>query len=70
MRGSTPLDHRATWNEVCEALAFSPLDAYERDPGCGVCCEVAPDLDGNVKVMAEELAWLALAKETLDSNCN
>lgn len=70
MRDATLLDHRATWNEVCEALAFSSLDAYERGPGCEVCCEVAPDLDGGVTVVAEELAWLALAKEALDSNCN
>jgi hypothetical protein len=70
MRDATPLDHRATWNEVCQALAFSSLDAYERGPGWGVCCEVAPDLDGGVTVVAEELAWLALAKEALDSNCN
>jgi len=70
MRNVIPVDHRATWNEVCEALAFSSLDAYERDPRCGVCCEVAPNLDGSVRVMAEELAWLALAKEALDSNCN
>jgi hypothetical protein len=67
---TTQLDHRATWNEVCEALAFSSLDDHERGSGYGVCCEVAPDSDGSVKVMAEELAWLALAKEALDSNCN
>jgi hypothetical protein len=70
MRDATPLDHRATWNEVCEALAFSSLDAYERGPGLGVCCEVAPDLDGSAKVVTEELAWLALVKEALDTNCN
>lgn len=70
MRDATPLDHRATWKEVCEALAFSSLDAYEPGPACGVCCEVAPDLDGGVRVVAEELAWLAIAKEALNSNCN
>jgi hypothetical protein len=70
MRSSTRLDHRATWNEVCEALAFSSLDAYERGPGCEVCCEVAPDPQGGVTFMAEELAWLALAKQALDSSCN
>jgi hypothetical protein len=70
MGNSTALDHRATWNEVCEALAFSSLDVYERGPACGVCCEVAPDQHGGVRVVAEELAWLALAKEALDTNCN
>ncbi len=70
MRNAAPLDHRATWNEVCEALAFSSLEAYEQGPGSRACCEVGPDLDGGVTVVAEELAWLALAKEALDSNCN
>jgi hypothetical protein len=70
MRNAAPLDHRATWNEVCEALAFSSLEAYEQGPGCRVCCEVEPDLDSGVTVVAEELAWLTLAKEALDSNCN
>lgn len=70
MRSSAHLDHRATWNEVCEALAFSSLDANERGPGKEACCEVAPDLRGGVRVVAEELAWMALAKEALDSSCN
>ncbi len=70
MRSAAPLDHRATWNEICEALAFSSLEAYEQGPGSRACCEVGPDLDGGVTVVAEELAWLALAKEALDSNCN
>lgn len=70
MRSSMQLDHRSTWNEVCEALAFSSLDASEGRPGCAVCCEVEPDLRGGVKVVAEELAWLVLAKEALDSSCN
>jgi hypothetical protein len=71
MRSTTQLDHRATWNEVCEALTFSsPEVPWERGPGFGVCCEVAPDLQGGVQVVAEELAWLALAKESLDSSYN
>ena len=55
---------------MCEALAFSSLDANERGPGKEACCEVAPDLRGGVRVVAEELAWMALAKEALDSSCN
>ena len=70
MRSSMQLDHRSTWNEVCEALASSSLDAYERGPGCEICCEVMPVVQGGVKVVGEELAWLALAKEALDSTCN
>jgi hypothetical protein len=70
MRSSTQVDHRTTWDEVCEALAFSSLDSYEQGACCEVCCEVEPDLEGGVRVVAEELAWLALAKEALDSRCN
>ena len=70
MRSSMQLDHRSTWNEVCEALAFSSLDANKRGPGCEVCCEVTPDLQGGMRVVVEELAWLVLAKEALDSSCN
>jgi hypothetical protein len=70
MESSTQLDHRATWNEVCDALAISSLDAYERGPGREVCFEAAPDLRSGLRVIAEELAWLRLAKEALDSTCN
>lgn len=70
MESSTYLDHRATWNEVCEALAFSSLDPYERSPSREVCCELAPDSRGDVRFTSEELAWLALAKEALNSACN
>ncbi|HKN75366.1 MAG TPA: hypothetical protein VJW94_09325 [Candidatus Acidoferrum sp.] len=70
MRGTIPLDHVATWNEVCEALAFSSLDAYGRGPVSDICCEVSPDLQGGVRVAAEELAWMALAKGAMDSSCN
>lgn len=64
------MDHLATWNEVCEALAFSSLDVSERVRACEVCCEVAPDSRGGVKVLAEELAWLALAKEAIEPRSN
>jgi hypothetical protein len=70
MESSTELDHRATWNEVCEALAFSSLDPYEQSPGREVCFELAPDSRGDVRFTSEELAWLALAKEALNSACN
>jgi hypothetical protein len=70
MQSSMQVDHCATWEEVCEALAFSPLDDYEQGSGCGICCELTPDSLGGVRVVAEELAWLALAKEALDLSCN
>ena len=64
------LDHLATWNEVCDALAFSSLDVFERISACEVCCEVAPDSRGGVRVLAEEFAWLALAKEAMETRSN
>jgi hypothetical protein len=70
MRSSMQLDHRATWDEVCEALAFSSQDACEGVAGQEVCCGVAPDSWTDVRFTAKELAWLRLAKEALDSACN
>jgi hypothetical protein len=70
MGSSMQLDHRATWDEVCEALAFSSPDAHERSPGEEVCYDVAPDSWSDVRFTAEELAWLRLAKRALDSACN
>jgi len=70
MESSTQLDHRATWDEVCEALTFSSIDADERGPGKEVCFEVAPGSRGDVGLTVEELAWLALAKEALNSARN
>jgi hypothetical protein len=65
-----PLDHLATWNEVCDAVAFSSPDVFERISACEVCCEVAPDSRGGVRVLAEEFAWLALAKEAMQARSN
>ena len=70
MGSAVLLDHLATLNEVCDALAFSSLDAFERINACEVCCEVAPDSRGGVRVLAEEFAWLALAKEAMETRSN
>jgi hypothetical protein len=70
MESTMQTDHVATWNEVCDALAFSSLDTFERMRGCEVCCEVAPDSRGGVRVLGEESAWLALAKEAMEPRSN
>jgi len=70
MESTMQMDHLATWSEVCDALACSSLDASERVRACEVCCEVAPDSRGGVKVLAEELAWLALAREAMELRSN
>lgn len=70
MESSTYLDHRATWNEVCEALEFSWLDAYECNPVQEACSEVALGCRGDVRFTSEEFVWLALAKEAQNSAWN
>jgi len=70
MESAFRMDHVATWNEVCDALAFSSVDTLGRMRGGEVCCEVAPDSRGGVKVLAEELAWLVLAREAMETRSN
>jgi hypothetical protein len=70
MESAVRMDHLATWNEVCDALAFSSVDIFDRMRGGEVCCEVAPDARGGVKVLVEELAWLALAREAMETKSN
>jgi hypothetical protein len=71
MERAMRMDHLATWNEVCDALAFSSVDTFDRMRGGGeVCCEVAPDSRGGVKILGEELAWLALAREAMETRSN
>jgi hypothetical protein len=70
MESAVRTDHVATWNEVCDALAFSSVDIFDRMRGGEVCCEVTPDARGGVKVLAEELAWLALAREAMETRSN
>ncbi len=70
MQSAMQLDHLATWNEVCDALAFSSGDTLDRMHSGEVCCEVAPDSRGGVKILGEELAWLALAREAMETRSN
>jgi hypothetical protein len=66
MRSVARLDHRATWNEVCEALEFSSLDAIECGRAHGVQSEVVEKSTEGVSLFAEDLAWLALASQVVD----
>ncbi len=70
MENIIQMDHLATWSEVCDALASSSLDVFERMSSCGVCCEVVHDSRGGVRVLGEEVAWLALAKEAMETRSN
>lgn len=67
MESAMRMDHLATWNEVCDALACSSVDMFDRLRGGELCCEVAPDSRGGVKALGEELAWLALAREAMET---
>jgi hypothetical protein len=64
------LDHLATWHEVCEALAASSHSDFgagrARDSDRGA----APDFGAGVELLAEELAWFALAGKVQDDRRN
>ena len=70
MEISIQLDHLATWNEVREALACASRDALElvRPPGADI--ELQIDICSGTGAFSEELAWLRLAGEALDSRSN
>ncbi len=65
MQSPIRLDHVATWNEVCEALAFSPLSHLVDRPRDSEC-EVTLDFGAAVELLTEELAWLELASKLRD----
>ena len=63
------LDHLATWNEIREALACAPRDALELvRPREDIALQV--DICSGEGSLSEELAWLRLASEALDSRSN
>jgi hypothetical protein len=70
MENACGLDHPATWNEVREALAYSSGAAFELVSACGVDVELEVDVGNGVSMLCEELAWLRLANEALDSRLN
>jgi hypothetical protein len=70
VESSIPLDHIATWSEVCDALAYSRRDASESGPAGGCDMEFAVDLNNGVGCLSEELAWFRVANEALDSRPN
>jgi hypothetical protein len=65
-----PIDHLATWNEVCDALMLAPLGALESARVCDVCCEVVPDSRDTARVLPEEVAWQKLASEAMETRSN
>lgn len=70
MESSIRLDHTATWNEVCEALAFSSLSDLRAGRAPDSDNEGAPDFGAGVGFLAEDLAWMALARKVQDGRWN
>jgi len=72
MQSSIRLDHLATWNEVREALAYSTRDPVKpvRARGADIELQVEVDAGNGVGILREELAWMRLANEALDSKLN
>jgi hypothetical protein len=70
MESSVQLDHIATWSEVRDALEYSSRDAFELSPAPDGDVKLEIDLGNGVDCLSEELAWLRVAKEALDSRPN
>ncbi len=70
MKSAVRLDHLATWNEVCDALAYLSRDAFELIYARGADMELEADVSNGVNSLCEELAWLRVGNEALDSWLN
>lgn len=70
MKSAVRLDHLATWNEVCDALAYLSRDAFELVRAQDADIEMEADFGNGVDVLCEELAWLRVGNEALDSWLN
>ncbi|HXE34128.1 MAG TPA: hypothetical protein VN087_09470 [Verrucomicrobiae bacterium] len=70
MESSVQLDHIATWNEVRDALEYSSRDAFDLLPARDGDVELKFDLSSGVGCLSEDLAWLRVAREALDSRSN
>jgi len=69
METMTRSDRQATWEEVCEALSLSSRNSLE----FGGAPHVTPpgaDFSQPIGLFAEEVRWLALAREAQDSSRN
>jgi len=64
------LDHLATSNEVCDALSYLSREAFELAHAHEVDGEFEDGRSDAVGSLSEELAWLRVANEVLDSWLN
>jgi hypothetical protein len=70
MQSAFRLDHLATWNEICDALAYLSRDALELVHARQADGELKVAIRNGVGILSEELAWLRIANEALDSRLN
>lgn len=70
METAIRLDHLATWNEVRDALAVLTREAFEFVAVHDGEVELEVDVSSGVGFVNEELAWLRIANEALDSRLN
>jgi hypothetical protein len=64
------LDRLATWNEVLCAMSFSSQGAFELIGACDNFREMDPDFSDRACTIPEDIMWLAIAGEMLDSKSN
>jgi len=70
MERCVPLDHLSTWNEVCDALAYLSRDAFKLALAREAGGQLEEGRSNCVGILGEELDWLRVAKEVLDSRLN
>lgn len=70
MENSMPLDHAATWKELCYATTHLFRGALELGGPDNPDGESTPEFDDPFRAIAEKLAWLALASRAQDPISN
>jgi hypothetical protein len=70
MESGVRLDHLATWNEICDALAYLSHDAFQLAHAREADGKLEDGESNGVGTLGEELAWLRVAYEVLDCRLN
>ena len=70
MESSVRLDHLATWIEVRDALAVITRETSQLVSVRDGEVELEVDVSSGVGFLSEELAWMRIANEAMDSRLN
>jgi hypothetical protein len=70
IESSIGLDRLATWDEVRCAMSFSSHDAFELVGACDAFREMDSDFSGRACHLPDDIVWLAMVNEMLDSTSN